>query len=56
MKIKTGDIFLLWRMKELAVQDKIEINGEPAKGWKEFEVRMKTADKATAETTTTETL
>lgn len=41
MKIKTGDIFLLWRMKELANQDKIEINGDPAKGWKEFEIRLK---------------
>ena len=41
MKIKTGDIFLLWRMKELASQDKIEIKGDPTKGWKEFEIRLK---------------
>lgn len=45
MKIKTGDVFILWRMKELAAQDKLEITGEPSKGWKEFEVKIKsTAD------------
>jgi hypothetical protein len=43
MKIKTGDVFLLWRVKKLAEEGKLEINGEPAKGWKEFEVRVKTA-------------
>jgi hypothetical protein len=40
MKIKTGDVFLLWRMKQLAAMEQIEIAGEPAKGWKEFEVRL----------------
>lgn len=43
MKIKTGDVFLLWRMKTLAEAGKIEISGEPARGWKEFDVRLKTA-------------
>ena len=42
MKIKTGDIFLLSRIKELVSQEKIEMNGDPSKGWKEFEVRLKT--------------
>jgi len=41
MKIKTGDVFLLWRMKQLAEREKLEIQGDPAKGWKEFEVRSK---------------
>ena len=41
LKIKTGDVFLLWRMKELVSQEKIELNGDPAKGWKEFEVKLK---------------
>ena len=41
MKIKTGDLFLLWRMRALAGQEKLEITGDPAKGWKEFEVRIK---------------
>ncbi len=41
MKIKTGDVFLLWRMKQLAETEKIELQGDPAKGWKEFEVKLK---------------
>jgi hypothetical protein len=53
MKIKTGDVFLLWRMKALAEQEKIEMAGEPAKGWKEFDVRLKKGApaEATAEST-----
>jgi hypothetical protein len=42
MKIKTGDVFLIWRMRQLAVQDKLEINGDTSKSWKDFEVRLKT--------------
>jgi hypothetical protein len=41
MKVKTGDVFLLWRMKHLMEAGKIEINGEPSRGWKDFEVRLK---------------
>jgi hypothetical protein len=41
MKIKTGDVFLLWRMKKMAEEDKLEIHGETSKGWKDFEVRLK---------------
>ena len=41
MKIKTGDVFLLWRMKMLVETEKIEINGDTSKGWKEFEVKLK---------------
>jgi hypothetical protein len=48
MKIKTGDVFLLWRMKHLAEQGKIEMTGDPAKGWKEFEMRLKAAETETA--------
>jgi hypothetical protein len=43
MKIKTGDVFLLGRMKALAEAEKIEINGDTAKGWKDFEVKLKSA-------------
>jgi hypothetical protein len=46
MKIKTGDVFVLWRMKKLAEEDRIEINGDPSKGWKDFEVRLKTTTQA----------
>jgi hypothetical protein len=40
MKIKTGDVFLIWRMKELIAQGKIEALGDISKGWKEFDVRL----------------
>ena len=43
MKIRTGDVYLLWRMKKLAAEDKIEINGDTSKSWKDFEVKLKTA-------------
>jgi hypothetical protein len=39
MKIKTGDLFLMSRMKKLIEEGKIEILGETSKGWKEFDVR-----------------
>src|SRR3982751_2412436 len=43
MKIKTGDVFLLWRMKLLAEQGRIDMNGDPSKSWKDFEVKVKSA-------------
>ncbi len=43
MKLKTGDVFLLWRMKKLAEEEKLEMTGDTSKGWKEFEVKLKTA-------------
>ena len=39
MKTKTGDVFLMWRMKQLISDGKIEVMGEPEKGWKDFDVR-----------------
>lgn len=42
MKIKTGDVFLLSRMRHLAADEKLEINGDTSRGWKDFEVRLKT--------------
>jgi len=39
MKIKTGDVFLMWRMKQLISTGKIETMGDVAGGWKEFDVR-----------------
>ena len=41
-KDKTGDLFLLWRLKGLASSDKFEYTGE-LKGMKDFEVKRKTA-------------
>ena len=39
MKIKTGDVFLMWRMKNLINEGKIETMGDVNAGWKEFDVR-----------------
>jgi hypothetical protein len=51
MKTKTGDVFLLWRMKALADAGRIEINGDTSKGWKEFEVKLKSASNEVAAAT-----
>jgi uncharacterized protein DUF1835/uncharacterized protein DUF3658 len=40
MKIKTGDVFVMWRMKELISQGRIEAIGDLSKGWKEFDVKL----------------
>lgn len=40
MKIKTGDVYLMWRMKYLINEGKIEVSGDMNKGWKEFDVRL----------------
>jgi hypothetical protein len=39
MKIKTGDVFIMWRMKHLINEGKIEVTGDVSKGWKEFDVK-----------------
>jgi hypothetical protein len=51
MKIKTGDVFLMWRMKKLITNGKIEAMGDVAKGWKDFDVRLaaKQAENAAVE-------
>ncbi len=40
MKIKTGDIFIMWRMKDLISRGKIEVTGDVNKGWKDFDVKL----------------
>jgi hypothetical protein len=39
MRMKTGDAFLVWRLRELAAEGKLELQGDWAKGWKEIVVR-----------------
>jgi hypothetical protein len=39
MKIKTGDVFIMWRMKQLISAGKIETMGNVDGGWKDFDVR-----------------
>jgi hypothetical protein len=38
MKVKTGDVFLVWRIREMAAARKLEIGGDWEKGWKEITV------------------
>jgi len=40
MKIKTSDVFIMWRMKQLIADGKIETLGDTNKAWKEFDVRL----------------
>ncbi len=40
MKIKTGDTFIMWRMKYLISEGKIEITGDTNKSWKDFDVKL----------------
>lgn len=52
MKIKTGDVYLMWRMKHLFNEGKIQVMGDIDKGWKEFDVRLAGVNQE--ETTTSE--
>lgn len=49
MKIKTGDVFLMGRMKELIAQGRIEVVGDASSGWREFDVRIPSEFEANAE-------
>ncbi|NOT50617.1 MAG: DUF1835 domain-containing protein [Chitinophagaceae bacterium] len=40
MKIKTGDVYLMWRMKQLIRAERIQVMGDMEKGWKEFDVKL----------------
>ncbi len=40
MPVQTGDVFLVWRLKELAAARKIAMNGDWNKGWKEITVQI----------------
>ncbi len=40
MKVQTGDVFLVWRIRELAAEGKLEIAGDWNKGWKEIVVKL----------------
>jgi Domain of unknown function (DUF1835)/Protein of unknown function len=48
MKIKTGDIFVMWRMKDLISRGKIEVTGDVSKGWKDFDVKLAGSKQAEA--------
>lgn len=40
MKVKTGDVFLVWRIREMAGAGKLDITGDWEKGWKEIMVKL----------------
>lgn len=41
MKIKTGDVFLFWRIRKMIEEGKLEMQGDFNKGWKEVEVKIR---------------
>ena len=49
MKIKTGDLFLMTRMKKMIAAGRIEVMGEVSKSWKEFDVKLPGKEKETAQ-------
>jgi hypothetical protein len=40
MKVKTGDVFIMWRMKQLISDGRIEAMGDSTKSWKDFDVKL----------------
>lgn len=54
MKVKTGDAFLVWRIRELVAEGRLEITGDWAKGWKEIVVKLPGANADITETADTE--
>ncbi len=40
MKVKTGDVFLVWRIREMVTEGKLEVTGDWTKGWKELTVKL----------------
>jgi hypothetical protein len=44
MKIKTGDVYLMWRIKHLIAEGKIETTGNVTSSWKEFDLRKAEAN------------
>jgi len=39
MKIKTGDVYIMWRMKHLVNEGQIDVMGDLS-GWKDFDVKL----------------
>ena len=40
MKIQTGDVFLVWRLKQMEQEGKVTVQGDWSKGWKEMEIKL----------------
>jgi len=50
MKLRAGDAFLAWRIREMAKEGKLEVQGDWVKGWKEITLRLAGAPLPMAET------
>jgi hypothetical protein len=48
MKTKTGDVFLMWRIREMIAAGKLAVTGELNKAWKDFDLRKGEAVEASA--------
>lgn len=55
MKVKTGDAFLVWRMRELAAAGTLQIMGDWNKGWKEITIMLPGGSAGSAATENAET-
>ena len=44
MKVKTGDVFIQYRLSQLIEEGAIEANGKWEKGWKELDIRLWSGD------------
>ncbi len=44
MKVKTGDVFLQWRLHQLATEGLIETNGKWEKGWRDLDIRLNSGE------------
>lgn len=51
MKLRAGDTFIAWRMRNLIKEGKLELQGDWAKGWKDITIRLAGATVPVAETT-----
>ncbi len=49
MKVKTGDAFLAWRIREMAAEGKLEVMGDWTKNWKDLIIKLPGTNSETAE-------
>ncbi len=44
MKVHTGDVFLVWRIKELIGEGQIELSGDWNNGWRDISLKLPAAE------------
>ena len=55
-KVKTGDVFLVWRMRQMINAGTLEVQGDWAKGWKEIVLKLAGSNTPANETVESSTL